>query len=251
MPPPAETNRVPFVRPELVARWQEIVGVLVVFLGPFAFMSARAASRGSQHRYLEIFFSDRTLLINGAIESAILGLALFYFHRRGWRPSDLRFRPGFWSSVQGAALYPLALIAHGLAVIALYGSLFLSQHRYATFGQFIATQIPIQHLHAGKLSWSVLVPAMVLNAFLEEILCMGYAFTQFAEKMGPRAGLLLIVALRALMHVYQGPVQALGIGATFLIFGLWYWRTRNLWTLIFAHALLDTSSLALFKLIRP
>jgi membrane protease YdiL (CAAX protease family) len=249
--PNVEENRA-WLRPELVASWREIAGVLFFLLAPFAGMSAWAASRGSQARYVQHFLSDHALLLNGAIEAAILGLGVVYLHRRGWRPADLRIRPGFQSSLEGLGLVPLALVANTTVVFGLFVALFLTQKNEPNFLRFIVEQSPqLTHLQLGQLSWSVMIVAMVLNAFLEEIICTSYAFNQFAAKRGPLFALLLVVILRMACHTYQGPIHMLGIGAVFFVFGAWYWWRRNVWTLIFAHALIDLGSLSFVKLLHP
>ena len=237
----------PFLRPGLIGSWREITGVLFLLLLPFIVTSAIGAWHGSQAHYVQAFLTNRILLLNGAAEAAILGLGLVYFHRRGWTPGDLRIRPGIVSSLQGIALIPLTLLANGLVVVTLLWIFFLCQHQQPSFPAYVLASNPqISHIHVD-LSWSVLIVAMFLNAFLEEVVCTAYAFTQFASKLGPAPGLALTVLLRALCHIYQGPVHALGIAMVFLILTLWYWRTRNLWTLIFAHALIDLSSLGALK----
>jgi len=90
---------------------------------------------------------------------------------------------------------------------------------------------------------------MFLNAYFEELTCTAYIFAQFAAKKGPLFALILTVALRMSCHTYQGVLSCLGIGAVFLVSGLWYWRTRNLWILILSHALLDIGSIGLVKLV--
>jgi membrane protease YdiL (CAAX protease family) len=243
-------TRIPFLRPSLIAPWREIAAVLLVLLAPFVALSAFGASHGSQNHFVQSFLSNRALLLNGATEASILGLGLVYLHWRGWTPADLCIHPGLWSTLQAFGLAPLTLFANGLVVFALFLVLFLHQHRYPTFLQFIFASSPqMAHLHAQDLSWIVLIAAMVLNAFLEEIICTAYAFNQFAAKLGPAPGVLLTVLLRMACHTYQGFVHAAGIGAVFFIFTLWYLRTRNLWTLIFAHALIDFSSLGAVKLL--
>ena len=239
-----------FLRPELVVSWREIIAVLLILLAPFVVMSAWMASRGSQHRFVQSFLSDRALLINAAGEAAILGLALVYLQWRGWKPADLNIRPGFWSSLQALALIPITVVLHAIFVVALLGCLFAFQTRYHSFAEFILANSPsLKNIQVGQLSWVVLIGAMILNAYLEEIICTAYAFSEFAAKCGPVLALLLIVLLRAACHTYQGPVQALGIGIVFLIFTLGYWRTRNLRTLILAHALVDIGSLSAIKLL--
>jgi membrane protease YdiL (CAAX protease family) len=253
MADPVNTGESRWLRPELVASWREIVGVLLVLLAPFVVMSGLAAARGSQHRYVQEFISDHALLLNGAAEAGILGLGLVYLHWRGWRPTDLRIRPDVWSSLQGVVLVPLTLFANGVVVFTLFLLAFYHQrgdHSVEAFARFVLASSPdIHHLHVERLSWSVLIVAMILNAFLEEIICTAYAFNQFAAKQGPLFALLLTVLLRMGCHTYQGPIHALGIGAVFFVYGLWYWQTRNVWTLIFAHALLDLGSLSAIKLL--
>jgi membrane protease YdiL (CAAX protease family) len=252
---PAQNGSRPWLRPELVASWGEIAGVLLVLLAPFVALSARAASLGSQSHFVQNFLSDYRLLLNGAMEAAILGLGVVYLHLRGWKPADFRIQPGFWSSLEGAALVPVTLFANGLVVFTLFWLIYVHQYRDHTFPGFfrfiIASSPHLHHLHADKLSWPVLIGAMVLNAFLEEIVCTAYAFNQFAARHGPFFALVLTVVLRTACHTYQGFVHAIGIGAVFTIYGLCYWRTRNVWTLIFAHALLDLGSLSVIKAMAP
>ena len=93
----------------------------------------------------------------------------------------------------------------------------------------------------------MLILFSILNAYFEELVFMGYAFNQFAAKRGPAIALGAVLALRIAVHAYQGFAHAAGIGAVFLIFGLWYWTTRRLGSLIVAHALIDIGSLGLLK----
>jgi membrane protease YdiL (CAAX protease family) len=196
--------------------------------------------------------SDRALLLNGLMEAAILGLGLLYLHRRGWRPADLRIRPGGLSSLEGLGLVPLAFAANTTVVFSLFVLLFFTQKSEPNFLRFVLELSPqMTHLELGHLSWGVMVAAMVLNAFLEEIVCTSYAFNQFAAKRGPLFALLLVVLLRMACHTYQGPVHMLGIGAVFFVFGAWYGWRRNVWTIVFAHALIDLASMSFLKLLHP
>jgi hypothetical protein len=46
------------------------------------------------------------------------------------------------------------------------------------------------------------------------------------------------------LHAYQGLSGAIGVATIRVIFGLVYWRWRQLWPLIVAHSLLDFLALA-------
>ena len=54
--------------------------------------------------------------------------------------------------------------------------------------------------------------------------------------------------IRVACHTYQDPVHLVGIALLFTIYGLVYSRVRKLWPLIFAHLVLDITSLSLLKI---
>ena len=237
----------PWLRPELVAPPGEILAVVTVVIGPFAARSAWTAWQGSSSHYLTLLLDDTRLLTGLFVEGALLAALLGFLYRRGWTPSDFKIKPGWLSCLQGVALFIAVTIGNTVTVSTLLGIIFALQTTYHTLIAFVMANSPHLQHHSVRVSWSVLVAAMVLNAFFEEMTCMGYAFNQFAARRGPFFALLLTVLLRMSCHTYQGPVHMLGIGVVFTIFGLWYWRTRNLWPLIAGHALLDLFSTALLK----
>jgi membrane protease YdiL (CAAX protease family) len=254
-PPPAQATPSAidgWLRPELVASWGEFAGVLLVLLAPFIVLSAWGAWHGSAERYMQTILSDRRLLENGLIEAGLLGLGLVYLNRRGWKPADLRIRPGWVDTFLGFLLDPVTMVANSCVVVTLYLVWFAVQRGDGGFSHFVFSRnSEITQINAAQLSWTVGIAAMVLNAFYEEIICTSYAFNQIAARRGPAVALAVIVPLRMACHTYQGPVHMLGIGAVFFVFGLFYWWRRNVWMLIVAHALIDIGSLSLLKLLAP
>jgi membrane protease YdiL (CAAX protease family) len=238
-----------WLRPNLVASWREITTVTVIFVGYFAFMSTRSALLGSSSRYIVKLFSDYRLFMNCAIESVFLALFLAFLHYRGWEKSDFKIKPGWWSSTQGALLFLPTLMGNACMVLGIFALIFSLQTKYQHFLPFLMANSPHTQPVGSNLSWSVLLLSLTINAFFEELICTGYLFNQFASKHGPLFALLLIVLLRMSCHTYQGPVHMLCIGVVFLIYGGWYWYTRNLWTLIFAHAFADIISLGTLKVL--
>jgi hypothetical protein len=79
-----------WLRPELIASWRQITLVILFCIGPFAGAAAWMALRGSSQKYVQILLSDSQLLLNGAIESGLLSVFLYFLHRRGWRTADSR-----------------------------------------------------------------------------------------------------------------------------------------------------------------
>lgn len=51
--------------------------------------------------------------------------------------------------------------------------------------------------------------------------------------------------VRVLYHLYQGPLGAISILLTGTIFGIYYWKTRKLWPVAFAHIFADFAGFAL------
>ncbi|MGY0230182.1 CPBP family intramembrane glutamic endopeptidase [Longispora urticae] len=86
----------------------------------------------------------------------------------------------------------------------------------------------------------VLVLAAVQNAVLEEVVVVGYLMTRLRE-LRMRLPLVIVTSavLRGSYHLYQGFGAFVGNAIMGLVFGYLYSRTRRVWPLIIAHALLD------------
>ena len=92
---------------------------------------------------------------------------------------------------------------------------------------------------------------MVLNAFLEEVVCMGYIFNQLAARVRARSGGVdrHRADPHAACHTYQDPVHLAGIGTSSSpSTGSFIGGCGGLWPLILAHLVLDIVSLSVLKL---
>jgi len=230
-----------------MAPWGEIVVVIAVIIGFSTTISSWQAWHGSSRNYMGGLLTNERMIRTLAMESAILGLLFVHLHWRGWRAADLRIRPTWRSSGQGLLLSPGMLIANSLVVAVGFLIFYAIQSQYPHFSSFLVANGPHLKLHSVHVNWLAMIPALVLNGFFEEITCMGYAFNQFAAKRGPLFALVATVLLRMSCHTYQGGIHALGIGAAFVVSGLVYWWTRNLWPLILAHIIVDLLSFAAVK----
>jgi membrane protease YdiL (CAAX protease family) len=246
LPPPAPPP--PWLRPVLLRSWTEFVIVAALLMALPIRSSTSAALQGSSGDFVQLLLNNNHLLGTIFVEAALLSVFLFYLHWRGWRPADFRLRIGFLSSVQGLGLLAAAYLAAMLTLFTMIG-LAYEFNASSHFSSFLVKMTP--HITRGSIhvSWAVVIVSMVVNAFMEELVCMGYIFNQLAARWGPGVALAITVFLRAACHTYQDPIHLAGIVALFSVFGAGYWYMRKLWPLVLAHMLLDIGSISAIKLL--
>lgn len=197
-----------------------------------------------------LLFSDHFFLVNGVFQSSALAAFLFYLHRRGWRPADFRIRMGALTTLSGLGL--LAVTYGGFFGLAEFSRFIVHVLAPTPDGWIAALFIP-RHVPvppgAIHITWAVAIVSMVLNAFYEEIVYMGYGFNLWAAKYGARTAVLLSILARMVVHTYQGTEHILPIALWATIFGIWYRYHRALWPLILAHMLIDLISVGQLKAI--
>ena len=247
--PPEQPRRKQWLRPELLRSWTEFLIVAALAMAIPIRNSTIAALHGSSSRFIDAMFSDHYLLWSITGEAIILALFLGYLGWRGWKPDDLRIRIGWLASFQGLGLLLLGYVAIIATFSILSGWAYSLQSTHHTYSSFLAASsphLPRQHLHV---SWIVIIVAMVINAFMEELICMGYIFNQLAARWNPGIALIGTVFLRMACHTYQDPMHLGAIGALFTLYAAFYWYVRQLWPLIFAHILMDVGVFGLLKLL--
>jgi uncharacterized protein len=246
LPPPTPPPL--WLRPTLLRSWTEFVIVAALLMALPIRSSTSAALQGSSGDFVQLLLTNNHLLGTILVEAAMLSAFLFYLHWRGWRPTDFHLRISVVSSLQGIGLLLVAYLAAMVTLFSILGLAYLFDGpRY--FHSFIAQASSHLTRHSIHVSWVVVIVSMVVNAFMEELICMGYIFNQLAARWGPKAALGITVFLRAACHTYQDPVHLAGIVMLFTVFGVAYWYTRKLWPLVFAHMLLDIGSVSAIKLL--
>jgi membrane protease YdiL (CAAX protease family) len=236
------------MRPELVVPWQKIIVVVLAMLGPgFLFGTIYGMTHPPEAFYLLI--SDRFFLFNGFFQSIVLAIFLYFLHRRGWKPPDLRVKIGVTSTLRGLEL--LVFTYGGFLAVAEISHLIIwlmSGTHYAWIPRlFVPTHVPVPQ-GGLPLSWWILIVFTIINAFYEELVYMGYGFNLWAVKYGPRAAVIFTVIARLGVHTYQGTEHLLPIAVWAVLFGLWYRYHRKVWPLILAHAMIDLISFGLLKI---
>jgi uncharacterized protein len=251
VPTDSEKRMRPWLRTELVASWYEVVLVIFCLTGYFVVLSTWQAWDGSNTRYIARLLTDSRMLGSTAFESAVLGLLLIHLNWRGWEPHDFRIWPNWRDSAQGLLLIIRMFFANLVVVSLAYTIWFVWQSRYSHVFPFLVSQLQEVKPHGKSLSWFTLLISSAVNGTFEEVTCIAYAFNQLAAKQGPAFALIAVVLLRMLCHTYQGLPHALGVGASFIVSGLYYWRTRKLWPLIFGHIVADAFALGILKILHP
>jgi membrane protease YdiL (CAAX protease family) len=96
-----------------------------------------------------------------------------------------------------------------------------------------------------------LVLSAVANSWAEEVLIVGYLLTRLRQLgVGQGAALAISAVLRGAYHLYQGFGGFAGNIVMGLVFG-WAWqRTKRLWPLVIAHAMIDVVAFVGYALLR-
>jgi membrane protease YdiL (CAAX protease family) len=139
-----------------------------------------------------------------------------------WRPSD---------AFHAILLVVVCQLAYGLAFIAVTAA----YHP-------LATEIA-RYRAVGPLSLWVLVPMSVVNPFFEEILYLGFAANVLRRRFGSWGAFGSVVAIRLLVHAYQGPLALVSILPLAVIITVYYLRTGRLWPIVVAHVIFDLAAL--------
>jgi membrane protease YdiL (CAAX protease family) len=126
----------------------------------------------------------------------------------------------------------------------------------AAFGIFRAYEAAMKHPPtqpsipgAGIISpWLVIF--VLINPFFEELIVRAYMISEIVSLTGnTTVAVVASVVLQTTYHLYQGVAYALMAGVTFLVFSIYYARTRRIWPVILAHLWFDFSALILYPII--
>jgi membrane protease YdiL (CAAX protease family) len=93
-----------------------------------------------------------------------------------------------------------------------------------------------------------LAQALALAAFGEELVFRGYLMNRVADLFGKKrlglvVGLLISSVGFGWAHRYQGDAGMVATGLIGVLLALLYLRTRNLWSVIICHAVVDLTAL--------
>lgn len=135
--------------------------------------------------------------------------------------------------------------------LALFGMSLVVTLVYVTFGGDIDTLTESSDDDGVALSAASLTIAYVIAltaGLTEEVVFRAYAITRLEELGWKRAAFLVPGAVFTVLHLYQGPLVLVYIGAVTAVFTwLYKWR-RSIWPVMVAHALFDAVQLTIAAL---
>lgn len=179
--------------------------------------------------------TDAGLLSVLGCEAAMALVWVPYLRRRGWTMREITHPASYGDIALGASLAALSLVSYWL--------LFLVTAAVAPGVARAAGDMRI----GGDLSpWVVLLISLA-NPVAEEFLYLGFV-ANVLRKQDVLWALSASVAVRILVHLYQGPVGLLANLPFGAILAAYYLTNGRLWPAVFAHGLLDL--LAFSELVR-
>ena len=168
-------------------------------------------------------FSNSGLIWVVGLEVVLAFAAVVVLWLRGFAVSTLVPTPTLKGCAQGIGIFFAAWIV-GLILVLPFSD--QPEQPYVHMIEDARVTIPV-----------VVLMAMVNGAF-EEIFLLGF-LVRGLRGFGLSVPLGVMLLVRVLYHLYQGPVGmvwVLGIG---LVFGMYFIRTNRLWPPVFAHVLWD------------
>jgi membrane protease YdiL (CAAX protease family) len=169
-------------------------------------------------------FSDSAFTGLMAVELVLAAAAMAVLQARGYPLRSLYPRPSWSGALIGAGLFLGARIAIALVLP-------LVPHPAET---------PLEDIVASAhVSLPVLIPLAIVNGVYEEVFLLGY-LTRGLRRYGASTALGIMLLVRLLYHMYQGPVGALNVVLYGAVVGVYYQRTGRLFPAVASHVIADT-----------
>jgi membrane protease YdiL (CAAX protease family) len=85
---------------------------------------------------------------------------------------------------------------------------------------------------------------ILVNPFFEEMIVRAYTMSEIMSLGGSRTlAVVISVALQVSYHLYQGWLNVLAVTATFLVFSLYFAKTRRIFPIVLVHSVYDLIAL--------
>jgi membrane protease YdiL (CAAX protease family) len=207
----------------------DAVIVVIICFGWFMLGSVGAVASGFPTRS----FDDSTFVAIIVYEVIFGTIALLYLRFRGHDLSPLVPRPTAVGCLVGFVLYIVVVL--------------LTWPIYSLTGKADLASQPIEQMVAGaSISLPWLLGVSVVNGLYEETFLVGFLLREM-ETFGASFAIGVTVLVRVLYHLYQGPIGMISVIIFGVVIAIYYWRTRQLWPVVFAHIFTDLAGFALSR----
>ena len=218
----------------------ELVLVLVVAFLSAGIGSVRVLLTG-HGTYAGAHDVDASWRVVYVITHQVVGLALlaYVLHRQGRTLADLGTTVVGRDALRAVGIFLFGALAFVVCYLAI-GGWHAAGRAAGTDAEQVVNPLAGLGITVGSVTW------VIINPFFEELLVRAYTMTEvlWLTQSGALA-VLVSVAIQAFYHLYQGVPAALGHGATFLVFSLYYLRTRRIAPVVLAHLYMDVGALIL------
>jgi membrane protease YdiL (CAAX protease family) len=206
----------------------QLLEVCIVALLTVGVMLGRWWWRGAADT-LAYAFTERHLYTLVGYELVMAAVLVPILRRRGWDPVVIAGPPAPRDLLRGLGVLLGAYASYAFA----WGCFAVLDPATASM---VAADRPFTGAPAGPLAIVLLV---LINPVFEELLWLGYFLQRLQPRIGWRAAALVSIALRFVVHTYQGPLAVVGILPMAVVFTWYYIGTRRLWPIVVAHMCLD------------
>jgi membrane protease YdiL (CAAX protease family) len=227
------TGTSPAIQPEISKeekrrRWFEVFLVLAISLGTILLNSFYLLKNAPA---VALRMSTLRSLYGIAHESLSLLLLVYVLSRRKLGLRDLGLK---WSKRDVVSSFVVTVLA-GMSYFA--GATFLQVLHFELYGTIVRGPGGNQFFSRPTI-WAL--PFMLLNPFFEELIVRAYVMTETKELTGSTlTAIVFSVLLQVSYHLYYGWMGALSVAFPFIVFAIYYARSRRAVPIIIAHAVFD------------
>jgi len=213
-------------------RWFELCLVLAISFGFFEYSSFQLLI-GNSTGSISVQNSNWSIGLFQEITSLLL--LVYVLSRRKLRLTDMGLRWSIRELFRGIGLFVGSYCAYFLGYLVIHAI-----HR-AIFGAAqIGTSTGSSWGHIGYLA----IPFVLVNPVFEEMIVRAYLMTEIRELTGSETlAVVLSVGVQVSYHLYYGWQGALMLIFPFLVFAVYYARTRNATPVLLAHGITDAISI--------
>ncbi len=206
--------------------WVEFVLIITICFGHLIYHSSQTLFIDASK--VTNIITDQSALADGMFDIVVVCITLGFLKLRGWKLTEFLPVKATWTGLF-------------LAVAMLAGHRFLAIVSYTLLSGIFGIQMV-----AGvqsTLSPIGVIATSIDVGFIEELIVLGYV-THVLQHRGPFFAITISTCIRLSYHLYQGPLVMIIVIPMGVLFGIIYWRYRNLWPFMLAHAFYDLMILA-------